>query len=102
MDFVYVRDLARSNIAALLSEATDESFNVGNQVETSLRQLLDVLLKVNNSTLQPEFVDESTVNPVSRRLADINKAREILHFEPTVHLEDGMLELSNWYFDRQQ
>ncbi|MFI5194542.1 MAG: NAD-dependent epimerase/dehydratase family protein, partial [Chitinophagales bacterium] len=43
MDFIYVKDIARANIAALQAEVTDESFNIGNCEETSLRGLLDVL-----------------------------------------------------------
>lgn len=101
MDFVYVQDVARANIAALLSNVTDEIFNVGNCQETSLRQLLNVLLKVNNSKLVPEHRDESTVNPVSRRLADTGKAKEKLNFEPSIDLEAGLEELSNWYFAKK-
>jgi UDP-glucose 4-epimerase len=102
MDFVYVRDVAKANVAALLSRVTDEVFNVGNCIETSLKELLEVLLKVNNSSLIPEHREENTVNPVSRRLADISKIRELLHFEPTVSLEEGLAELSKWYFERKQ
>lgn len=100
MDFVYVRDIAKANIAALQSDVTDEAFNIGNCEETSLKQLLDVLLKVNDSTLEPEYREESSVNPVSRRLADISKAQELLDFTPTVTLEQGMKELSEWYFEK--
>jgi UDP-glucose 4-epimerase len=101
MDFVYVRDIAKANIAALISDATDEAFNIGNCEETSLKQLLDVLLEVNNSNLVAEFREENSINPVSRRLADINKAKQLLDFTPTVSLQDGMKELSNWYFSKQ-
>ncbi len=30
MDFVYVRDIAKANIAALQADVTDQSFNIGN------------------------------------------------------------------------
>ena len=81
MDFVYVKDIAKANIAALLSEVTDEVFNIGNCEETSLLQLLQVLLNVNNSTLRPSFKEANTVNPVSRRLADNTKAKTLLNFQ---------------------
>ena len=101
MDFVYVRDVAKANIAALVSNVTDEVFNVGNCKETSLRQLLDILLKVNNSSLVPEHREENSVNPVSRRLADNGKAKKILDYEPSIDLEAGLEELSNWYFAKK-
>jgi len=100
MDFVYVRDIAKSNIAALQADVTDEAFNIGNCEETSLKKLLEVLLKVNHSDLKPEFREENSINPVSRRLADISKAKNLLHFTPSVTLEQGMKELSNWYFEK--
>jgi UDP-glucose 4-epimerase len=102
MDFVYVKDIARANIAALQCEVTDETFNIGNCVETSLKELLDVFLKVNHSGMKPEFREANTVNPVSRRLADIDKAKTLLGFVPEVSLEQGLAELSAWYFEKQQ
>lgn len=101
MDFVYVKDVARANLAALLSDVTDQTFNIGNCEETSLKQLLTAFLKVNNSTLSPEFREGNSVNPVSRRLADNTKAKELLNFEPSVSLERGLYELSQWYFKKK-
>jgi UDP-glucose 4-epimerase len=101
MDFIYVKDVAKANVAALLSDVTDEVFNVGNGVETSLEQLLSILLKVNDSILIPEFKEENTVNPVSRRLADISKAKVMLNFEASVDLAMGLNELSQWYFEKK-
>jgi UDP-glucose 4-epimerase len=100
MDFVYVKDIAKSNIAALQADVSDEAFNIGNCEETSLKELLDVLLKVNHSSLTPEYREENSINPVSRRLADIGKAKELLKFTPTITLEQGMKELSEWYFEK--
>ncbi|MCA6439169.1 MAG: NAD-dependent epimerase/dehydratase family protein, partial [Chitinophagaceae bacterium] len=101
MDFVYVKDVAKANIAALNADVTDEAFNVGNKEETTLLQLLGVLLKVNQSDLHPEFKEENSINPVSRRLADNTKALTLLNFKPTMSLEAGMRELSDWYFSKQ-
>jgi UDP-glucose 4-epimerase len=101
MDFVYVGDVAKANTAALVSEVTDQVFNVGTCEETSLKQLLEALLKVNGSALVPEFREENTINPVSRRLADNSKAKKLLNFSPAVQLEEGLLELSKWYFQKK-
>lgn len=102
MDFVYVKDIAKANIAALQADVSDEAFNIGNCEETSLSGLLDTLLKVNHSVLTPEFREENTVNPVSRRLANIEKAKSLLGFTPSINLETGLKELSEWYFDKQK
>ena len=46
MDFIFIDDVARSNILALRSDVSDEVFNVASGTETSLRQLADALSRV--------------------------------------------------------
>lgn len=100
MDFVYVDDVARANILALESDISDTVFNIGCSRETSLRGLLDLLLKVNGSEQAPEYRETRAINPVSRRLADISRAEKMLGFSPTVDLETGLMKLSQWYFSK--
>jgi UDP-glucose 4-epimerase len=102
MDFVYVQDVAKANVAALISDCTDTVFNIGNQRETSLRELLDTLLDVNHARLEPEFHPANGINPVSRRLADISAAGRMLHFRPEISLEQGLEKLSEWYFEKKK
>ena len=99
MDFVHVKDVASANITALESDVTDEVFNVGFQRETSLKELLKLLLEANNSNLVPEHRPDNTINPVGKRIADITKAKKMLDFTPTISLEEGLRELSQWYFE---
>ena len=102
MDFVYVKDVAKANVNALLSDKTDESYNVGNGVETTLKELLKILLEVNKSDLQPQFREENVINPVSRRLADISKINRDLKYEPQVSLQEGLHNLSVWYYKKKE
>ncbi|HEY8158387.1 MAG TPA: NAD-dependent epimerase/dehydratase family protein [Methylobacter sp.] len=97
MDFVYIEDVARSNILALQSELTDDVFNIASGTETSLNDLATALLKVMGSDLQPEYGPERAVNPVSRRLADTTKAEQVLGFKAQVSLEDGLSRLVDWW-----
>jgi UDP-glucose 4-epimerase len=97
MDFVYIEDVARSNILALQSERTDDVFNIASGTETSLNDLAAALLKVMDSDLQPEYGAARAVNPVSRRLADMTKAEQVLGFKAQINLEDGLLRLVEWW-----
>ncbi len=101
MDFVYIEDLARSNILALQSELNDEVINIASGTETSLNDLAAALLKVMGSDLQPEYGPERSVNPVSRRLADTSKAEQLLGFKAQVNLEDGLSQLVDWWRENQ-
>jgi UDP-glucose 4-epimerase len=97
MDFVYIDDVARSNILALRSEVSDEVFNVASGVETSLNGLAAALLRVMGSHLRPEYGPERKVNPVSRRLADTSKAERLLGFRAEVSLDEGLRRLVDWW-----
>ena len=97
MDFVYIEDVARSNILGLTSAATDDVFNIASGVETSLNDLAAALLKVMGSRLEPEYGPERKVNPVSRRLADTRKAERLLGFRADVGLEQGLTRLVEWW-----
>ncbi len=100
MDFVYVKDVAEANVAALLSDVTDQNFNIGNSRETSLKELLEMMIRINNSSIKPVYKESNSVNPVSRRLSDNSKARKLLNYSPKTKLESGLKELSEWYFEK--
>ena len=75
----------------------DEVFNIASGVETSLRGVLDLLLQVTGHVgLAPELLPERKVNPVPRRLADVDKARRLLGFTCSVGLEEGLRRLVEW------
>jgi UDP-glucose 4-epimerase len=97
MDFVYIDDIARANVLALASEVSGEVFNVASGAETSLRDLAAALLKIMGANLSPEHGPERSVNPVSRRLADVSKAERLLGFKAEVDLEDGLTRLVEWW-----
>jgi UDP-glucose 4-epimerase len=97
MDFVYIDDVARSNILALASDLQDDVFNIASGVETSLNELAATLLRVMGSELIPERGPERKVNSVSRRLADVSKAERMLGFRAEVGLYDGLRQLVDWW-----
>jgi len=100
MDFVFVDDVARANVLALKSDASDQVVNVASGQETSLLELLEALLRITgNEHVRPEFNPERSVNPVPRRLADIRMTEKLLGFKAAVSLEDGLRRLVNWRRD---
>jgi UDP-glucose 4-epimerase len=97
MDFVHVEDIARANILAATSDATDEVFNVASGEETSLLELAQKLTAAMNSPLSTQFGPERHVNKVPRRLADISRARDRLGFVAEIGLEPGLRGLVEWW-----
>lgn len=98
MDFVFSTDIARANILAARSDATDVTCNVARGQSTSLKELASTLLKVMDRTdLQPVHGPPRAVNNVQHRQADVSRARELLGFEAQVSLEQGLSELVEWW-----
>lgn len=96
MDFVFVGDVARANLLAAQSDVTDEAFNVGTGIQTSLNELCEVLLRLTDSKLRPEHREARAVGNVQTRRAAVEKAKVELGFEATVSLEQGLRELIRW------
>lgn len=99
MDFVYVGDIARANIAALKSDQTNAAFNVARGEETSLDELCHALIEVMGVDIKPEYVplpEERSNVEVMRRLADVSEAREKLNFEASIPLKEGLKSLVKW------
>jgi UDP-glucose 4-epimerase len=96
MDFVYITDVARANIIAMQSEVSDQVFNVGTGVQTTLNELCALLLKLTGSPLRPEHHPARAVANVRARRAGIDKAANMLGFHAEIDLEAGLRDLINW------
>jgi UDP-glucose 4-epimerase len=96
MDFVFVDDVARANLLAAQSDVTDEVFNVGTGIQTSLNELCETLLRMTDSKLRPEYREARAVANVQSRRAAVDKAKQQLGFEARVSLEQGLGELIRW------
>lgn len=97
MDLVYVGDVARANILAAQSDATDVVLNVGTGTETTLRELCDTLLRLfGRQDLAPSHEPERKVNPVRRRRASLDRVRAALGYEPKTDLDAGLRAVIEW------
>jgi UDP-glucose 4-epimerase len=97
MDFIYVGDVARANLLAATSDLTDDVFNIGSGVETSLDALAHALLEAMGSDLDVEYGPARAVPAVERRLAGTEKARTALGFDAEVDLREGLEHLVAWW-----
>ncbi|MEV4410536.1 NAD-dependent epimerase/dehydratase family protein [Catellatospora sp. NPDC049609] len=91
MDFIHVHDIARAIVAALESEQANVPVNIGTGIDTSVATLADILIKAVGVDVEPQFNPREVL--VSRRAADITRAKEVLGWEPTITVGDGMTDL---------
>jgi UDP-glucose 4-epimerase len=88
MDFVHVTDVARSVGLALDSDSTGQVLNVGTGTQTTVAQLADHLIKAVGVDVRPVFRPREVL--VTQREASIERIREVLGWEPTVELAEGL------------
>lgn len=94
-DFIYVSDVARANVCALTSTASDGFYNVGSGVQTSIKELAEMILKVTGSDLEIQY-EPAGQTFVTNRIGDTKAAKEDLGFTYKVELEEGLEKLIQW------
>jgi UDP-glucose 4-epimerase len=57
-DYVYVGDVARANVMAMGSEVTGASFLIATGVDSSVNDIVAILLKLTGSLLKPRYHNE--------------------------------------------
>lgn len=100
-DFVHVDDVARANIQAMKSDATDEFFNVGMGVKTTIDELVTRLLDATGSDLKPEYRPQEQMF-VTHRVGSTEKAQKLIDFEAKITLDEGLRSVVEWREQDQQ
>jgi UDP-glucose 4-epimerase len=91
-DFVHVEDVARANVLALKSDATDTFLNIGTGISTTIAELVDRLLALTGSDLRPEYVPDEEMF-VRTRVGSTEAAERAIGFRASVGLEEGLASL---------
>ena len=98
-DFIYVEDVARCNIAAVNSETKLGHYNVGTEVQTTIRELCDKMLELKNSDLKINYVPygaDDARQLVQNRIGSRERAEKELGFKYKYSLEEGLKSLISW------
>jgi dTDP-glucose 4,6-dehydratase len=86
--FCYVDDLVRG-IIALAESVEHEPVNIGNPDEFTLLELAETVIEVTGSRSEIVFEALPLDDPKTRQ-PDIARARDLLGWEPSVGLRDGL------------
>ncbi len=98
-DFIDVRDVARCNLLALKSTKSDEFYNVGTGVPTSISELCKTILELWGSNLKISYnpySEEDARRLVQNRIGCPKKAKDELGFEYDISLKEGLRDLISW------
>lgn len=96
-DFTHVDNVVEANILAATSEVgSGEIFNITCGSSMSVNDLVEKLNVIFDSNLEPEYLPAKS-GEVKHSLADVNKAKELLGFEPKVSVNEGLRRTCEWY-----
>ena len=94
-DFVHVSDVARANILALKSDATDVNLNVGTGVKTTIKELVDALLEITGSDVEPEYLPQEQMF-VTHRVGSTELAEKLTGFRAEIPYLEGLRSVVAW------
>jgi UDP-glucose 4-epimerase len=94
-DFIDVRDCARANVLAMQSASTNQYYNVGTGIKTSIADLVDLLSVRHLNKMLARF--ERSDRPfVRNRVGATEKAVRDINFSAEIDLDVGLRELIKW------
>jgi nucleoside-diphosphate-sugar epimerase len=96
-DFTYVSNVVDGVLRACeASDASGEVINVATGNRISLNQLFQAIKRLADSDVEPVYT-EPRAGDVRDSQADIDKARRLLGYRPTVDFETGLEQTLAWY-----
>jgi len=100
-DYLYVEDGVAANLLlaerlARQPELRGEAFNFSTESRVTVSELVNKILSVMKSDLQPEIRNEAT-NEIREQYLTAAKARKVLGWSPQFDLDTGLQRTVDWY-----
>ena len=98
-DFIYVEDVARSNVQALISNQDFGMYNVGTEVQTTINELCELILELKKSNLKVKYnpyTEDDARAMVKNRIGSRKKAENEIGFKYKYSLIEGLQKLIYW------
>ncbi|WP_254861435.1 GDP-mannose 4,6-dehydratase [Halovivax gelatinilyticus] len=100
-DFTFIDDVRRVNEQLLTDDRADgEILNVGSTDTIDILTLAEVVRDEIDPSLGIKF-DKAREGDAEHTHADVSKANEILDYEPTVDIREGVSQFITWYRENQ-
>ena len=99
-DYFYIEDGAEAYIALAeqikRKKIAGEAFNFSNEQPLKVTEIVDKVLKVMDSDLKPKILNEAS-NEIKEQYLSSKKARELLNWNPSYTIEEGLEKTVKWY-----
>lgn len=93
-DFIQVRDIVKGTLLALKREnLRKQVFNIGSGSSVSINKLCAIIRDILDSIDIKPIYKEAKSGDIRHSRADLDRAREILGFEPEISINEGLSDL---------
>ena len=95
-DFTFIDDIITGIRSAIEKNHKCEIFNLGN---SKIENLLDVISNIESELNCKAKINFKPIQPgdVKKTFADIDKAKKLLKFNPSISINSGIKKFINWY-----
>lgn len=91
-DFIFVDDIAKSNIAAMKNQIREGFFNIGTGVGTTINNLANILIDIAGEKITP-IHSETLEGDIQLSQADTSLTEKILDWKFQMSLTDGLRKI---------
>ncbi|MHB1377318.1 MAG: NAD-dependent epimerase/dehydratase family protein [Candidatus Humimicrobiaceae bacterium] len=95
-DYVYVKDVAAANLAAIQNDFTGE-INIGTGIETDVNNIFNILKEAAGQIELKEVHAPAKEGEQRRSVLSYKRAQEVLGWAPKMELKIGLAETYNWF-----
>jgi UDP-N-acetylglucosamine/UDP-N-acetylgalactosamine 4-epimerase len=98
-DFTFVGNVVQANIKALFTEneaALNQIYNIAYGSSTTLTELFDTICAIAKSDLKANY-GPNRIGDIPHSLANIDKAKSLLEYLPTISVSEGLATSFEWY-----
>lgn len=96
-DFTYIDNVVNANILAATVEKTQgEVINIACGAKVTVNEIIAIINYYLAKNISTNYVPERP-GDVKHTLADIEKAKEVIGYEPTVSFKTGLMDTIEWY-----
>ena len=94
--FIFVEDLVQGLLMTAERYPHADPINIGSNEEVTIKELVDDIRTISKRN-QPVVFDTSYPEGQARRKPDVHKAKDLLGFEATTSINEGLRKTISWY-----
>tara|TARA_Y100000816_G_C26078960_1_gene568390 strand:+ start:82 stop:1029 length:948 start_codon:yes stop_codon:yes gene_type:complete len=96
-DFLYIEDFVRALDKIVENINNYQVLNIASGKGITIKEILKKIITIESAEYLNIKFDSTKPTMIPKRLIDISKSKEIINFEPSINMQDGLRKTIDWY-----